>query len=249
MGSRILSVPSNVGIVQTGHDFLGLSSAWSQGGFGPNRRSEGRPRGKGLREYPRRHVPLVSGLWERMRNLRHSRPSPSVRSFPLHVLQVVLFRLLLLQLLVFPAYGQQPVAETAVFHSIASIRSLSFDQANLGHPALIRGVITLSVQRGLVVHDATEGIWVYWTRFEDYVPGDAVEVQGSIGPGMFAPVVNATSVRKVGIAPLPKPLPVTFKQLSRGDFDAQYVTITGPIRSVGKREVPGGSKHLGCEDR
>ena len=96
----------------------------------------------------------------------------------------------------------------------------------------------------MVVHDATEGIWVYWNRFEDFAPGDEVEVQGSIGPGMFAPVVNAASVRKLGIAPLPKPLPVTFKQLSSGDFDAQYVTLTGSIRSVGKRENSGRSKHL-----
>ena len=162
-----------------------------------------------------------------MNDLRHSWRSTWVLPAALLVLQ-------------FHAYGQQ----TVVFHSIASIRSLSFDQANLGHPALIRGVITLSVERGLVVHDAKEGIWVYWNRFEDYAPGDEVEVQGSIGPGKFAPVVNAASVRKLGIAPLPKPLPVTFKQLSSGDFDAQYVTLTGSIRSVGKREHSGRSKHL-----
>jgi signal transduction histidine kinase len=171
-----------------------------------------------------------------MNDLRHSWRSAWVLPAALPVLQ-----LLVLQ---FHAYGQQTAAQTVVFHSIASIRSLSFDQANFGHPALIRGVITLSVERGLVVHDATEGIWVYWNRFEDYAPGDEVEVQGSIGPGKFAPVVNATSVRKLGIAPLPKPLPVTFKQLSSGDFDAQYVTLTGSIRSVGKRENSGRSKHL-----
>jgi hypothetical protein len=56
--------------------------------------------------------------------------------------------------------------------------------------------------------------------------------------------MNATSARKLGIAPLPKPLSVTFKQLSSGDFDAQYVTLTGSIRSVGKRENSGRSKHL-----
>jgi signal transduction histidine kinase len=141
-------------------------------------------------------------------------------------------------------YGRQPVEQTPVFHSIASIRSLSFEQANVGLPAMIRAVVTLSVEGGLVVHDASEGIWVYWDRFADYAPGDEVEVQGSIGPGKFAPVVSATSVRKLGIAPLPKPITVTFKQLSSGDFDAQYVTLTGSIRSVGKRENSGRSKHL-----
>jgi signal transduction histidine kinase len=179
---------------------------------------------------------LVSGSRERMKDLRHSWRSAWVLPAALHILQ-----LLVLQLY---AYGQQPVAQTVAFHSIASIRSLSFEQANLGHPALIRGVVILSVEAGLVVHDATEGIWVYWNRFEDYAPGDEVEVEGSVGPGKFAPVVNAISVRKLGIAPLPKPLPVTFKQLSSGDFDAQYVTLIGSIRSVGRRENPGRSKHL-----
>jgi signal transduction histidine kinase len=142
------------------------------------------------------------------------------------------------------AHGQKTAEQLPVFHSVASVRSLSFDEANLGQPALIRGVITLSVEGGLVVHDATQGIWVYWSRFEDYAPGDEVEVQGTIGPGKYAPVVNATTVRKLGTAPLPRPLPVSFRQLSSGVFDAQYVTLTGSIRSVGKRENGGRSKHL-----
>jgi signal transduction histidine kinase len=180
---------------------------------------------------PRRHARSLSGLWERMKDLRHP-------------WQPALVLLAALQILQFHAYGQQPVAQPVVFHSIASIRSLSFEQANVGLPALIRGVVTLSVEHGLVVHDTTEGIWVYWDGFANYAPGDEVEVQGTIGPGKFAPVVSAASVRKLGIAPLPKPLAVTFKQLSSGDFDAQYVTLTGSIRSVGRRENAGRPKHL-----
>jgi signal transduction histidine kinase len=152
---------------------------------------------------------------------------------------VLLLPLLILGALPLHAYDAQ-----APFHSIPAIRSLSFEQASLGRPAVIRGVITLSVEGGFVVHDATDGIWVYWTRFEDYAPGDDVEVRGSIGPGLFAPVVSATSVRKLGVVPLPTPLPVTLKELSSGDCDAQYVTLTGSIRSVGKRENAGQSKHL-----
>ncbi len=142
-----------------------------------------------------------------------------------------------------PARAQQSDSQPPVFHSVKAIRALSFEQLSRGYPASIRGVVTTS-DGGLVVHDATEGIWVYWDKPQDYAPGDEVEVQGSIGPGKFAPVVNAASVRKVGSAPLPKPIPVTFDQLSSGAFDVQYVTLTGSIRSVGRHGDNPQSKHL-----
>jgi len=141
------------------------------------------------------------------------------------------------------AYGGQPEGQPVVFHSITAIRALPLEELDRGYPALIRGVVT-TADGGLVVHDGREGMWVYWDRSQDYAPGDEVEVQGSIGPGKFAPVVNATSVRKLGTAPLPKPIPVTFDQLSSGTLDVQYVTLTGLIRSVGKHEDQGQSKHL-----
>lgn len=159
------------------------------------------------------------------------------RRFPCILLAVV-FRLFTSH-----AVAQEPGPQTVAFHSVTAIRALSFEQLNHGYPALIRGVVTAS-DGGLVVHDATEGIWVYWPRSGDYAPGDEVEVQGSIGPGKFAPVVNAASVRKLGTAPLPKPIPVTFDQLSSGSFDAQYVTLTGSIRSVGRHEDKWHSMHL-----
>ena len=166
-----------------------------------------------------------------MKNLRHSRSF----TYVLFTAFIVLFDPY--------ATAQQSDKRTAVFHSVSAIRALPFEQLNRGYPALIRGVVTAS-DGGLVVHDATEGIWVYWNRAQDYAPGDEIEVQGSIGPGKFAPVVNATSVRKLGTAPLPKPIPVTFDQLSSGTFDVQYVTFTGSIRSVGKFEDNWHSKHL-----
>src|SRR5581483_4451238 len=166
-----------------------------------------------------------------MKNLLHWRRFPCI--------------LLAVSLRLFTSYAlaQEPGAQPVIFHSVSAIRALSFEQLNHGYPALIRGVVTVS-DGGLVVHDETDGIWVYWPRSEDYAPGDEIEIQGSIGPGKFAPVVNATSVRKLGTAPLPRPIPVTFDQLSSGSFDAQYITLTGSIRSVGKREDKRHSKHL-----
>jgi signal transduction histidine kinase len=133
--------------------------------------------------------------------------------------------------------AQQLTAQASEFHSIDSIRALSLDEASLGHAVSLRGVVTLAMEGGLVVHDAREGIWITWSKFKDFQPGDEVEVAGKVGAGRFAPMVRASLVRKIGALPLPKPVPVTFDQLSSGDYDAQYVTVTGSIRSVGKRPV------------
>ncbi len=121
------------------------------------------------------------------------------------------------------------------YRTAASILALSPEQTTSEHPALVHGVVTQSTDLGLVVQDATAGIWIYWDGSADFVPGDDVEVEGVVEPGRYAPVVKAFSVHKVGRAPLPIPKEVTYKQLSAGDEECQYVSVTGTVRSVALR--------------
>jgi hypothetical protein len=122
-----------------------------------------------------------------------------------------------------------------LYRTAASILALPPEQAKLEHPALVHGVVTQSTDHGLVVQDSTAGIWIYWESSGDFVPGDDVEVEGVAGTGRYAPVVKAFSVRKLGRAPLPIPKEATYKQLSAGDEECQYVSVTGTVRSVGVR--------------
>ncbi|MEO8737826.1 MAG: sensor histidine kinase [Edaphobacter sp.] len=121
------------------------------------------------------------------------------------------------------------------FRTAASILALPLEQIRHPYPALLDGVVTQSTDFGLTIADRTGGIWIYWNRPGDFTPGDHVEIRGVVEPGLFAPTVRASSIRKLGRAPLPKPMAVTLRQLNTGREDCQYVSVVGTVRSVGLR--------------
>ncbi len=125
--------------------------------------------------------------------------------------------------------GLQAVNTPPPLETAASILSLTNEQARQGYPVRLQGVVTL---RGMVIQDSTAGVWVNFPQSGQFVPGDVVEVQGHVGPGGYSPEIWATSAQKVGHRPLPPPKPVTFRELSSGDEDAQYVTVFGRVRSI-----------------
>lgn len=141
---------------------------------------------------------------------------------------------------------------TEIYRTAASILALSNIQANRTFPARLRGVVTQSMDAGLTIQDRTAGIWVYLDHGERFAAGDDIEVEGTVGPGLFAPVLNGSSVHKYGRAPLPKPIVVSFRQLSTGNLDCQYVSVTGLVRSAGIRRGASTSQKLwlriGLED-
>jgi signal transduction histidine kinase len=144
-------------------------------------------------------------------------------------------------LLAAPARGRfacavTPNSPTAPYQTAASILALSPEQANRHDPAHLRGVVIRSTEWGVGLVDTTAGIWVYYGHpFKQYSPGDELEVIGVTSTGLYSRSVDASSIRKVGRAPLPRPVEVDFKQLSTGNYDAQYVTLTGVVRSAGIR--------------
>jgi signal transduction histidine kinase len=124
--------------------------------------------------------------------------------------------------------------EAAPLRATASILALSREEAAHEYAVRLRGVVTKPTELGVFMQDGTGGIWVN----ADHSPlaaGDEVEVSGVVRPGHFAPVVNAVSIHKVGEAPVPKPLSVTYQQLATGNFDSQYVSVIGEVRSAGLR--------------
>src|SRR5438105_4153493 len=128
------------------------------------------------------------------------------------------------------AFGQD--AADMPFHTAASVKALTIEQAERGLPSLIRGVVTCSTDFGIFVQDNTAGIWLRWKHPRDFNPGDEIEVKGRTDAGEFSPVIQAEVIRKLGHAPMPYAKPVTVEQLLRGDEDAQYITITGLVRSI-----------------
>ena len=129
------------------------------------------------------------------------------------------------------AAGQQPIKQNA-FRTVAPILALSPDEAARGFPAHLKGVVTKPTEEGLFFEDSTAGIWVTGSHSPDLSAGDEVDVEGIVSPGLFSPIVKSQSVRRIGTTSLPHPIPITYKQLITGDWDSQYVSISGTVRSA-----------------
>lgn len=152
--------------------------------------------------------------------------------------KVLLSFLVLLTLFAKQSKSEQPEApKHPAYFTVAAIMALPPEQAAKGDPAHVRGVVSQSLQPGLVLHDGTAGIWIYLDHAEKYSAGDEIEVQVRTPPGLFAPVIFADSIRTLGRAPLPKPPPVTFRQLS-----CPKLNSLGPV--INFRAYRAGSRSL-----
>lgn len=115
------------------------------------------------------------------------------------------------------------------------IRRLSPEQAALGYPVLVRGVITMDAPApDFFVQDATAGIYVEGNVSPRYphLLRQLVEIEGVTGPGKFAPVIRERKLRVLGAGELPKPQLFAFSELASGQQDSQWAEVRGIVRSV-----------------
>lgn len=125
--------------------------------------------------------------------------------------------------------------------SLAQVKQLSAQDAARGLPVRVRGVVTGASARAaggaqeLVLQDSDCGL--YATTESGTAPaslGSLVEIEGRTGPGAFAPIVVYSSLRVLGKAALPRPLPVS-SLLSRLSAQTENVraTVHGVLRPHG----------------
>jgi signal transduction histidine kinase len=152
------------------------------------------------------------------------------------ILSSLLIALTILSLLYGGNLHAEAQKQSVIYRTAASIQALSEEQANRADPAHLRGVVSQTLSEGLTIQDQTGGVWIYLDHPEEFTPGDEIEVEGVVDPGLFAPVVKARSVHRLGRASLPKPKDVSYKQISTGSMDCQYVSVTGWVRSAGVRK-------------
>ncbi len=127
-------------------------------------------------------------------------------------------------------HGSLPTLTTA-----EQVRRLSPDQAALGYPVRIRGVITDDVPApDYFVQDSTAGIYVEGSHIPvfQHVLSNVVEIDGITGPGKFAPVIREHTVRVIGKGTLPNARLYTFSELANGQLDSQRVQVRGIVRSA-----------------
>ena len=152
----------------------------------------------------------------------------------------LLFSLVALALLVVHflsdyALAQAPAKQLPTLTHVNQIRQLSPEQAALGYPVKIRGVVTMDAPApDFFVQDATAGIYAEGSvtpRFP-HVLGQLVEIEGVTGPGKFAPVIREQKFHILGVGVLPKAQLFSFSELADGQQDSQWARVRGIVRSV-----------------
>jgi len=120
------------------------------------------------------------------------------------------------------------------------VHGLSPDQASLGYPVRLRGVVTFfdayqEGHRALFIADSTGEVFIA-PGFAPLLPlhaGSFIEVTGETDPGGFSPIVSHSSIRILpGSKPLPSATAVTVSQLLNGGKDSDWVSLEGVVHSV-----------------
>lgn len=143
--------------------------------------------------------------------------------------------------LAFSAPGGSPELQSLspvdVLTNAEQIRELGPSQTARAIPVSLTGVMIDGADpasQAVILADRTAGIYVRANRgtnmFIACHRGDLLEIRGVTDPGQFAPIVIASSARKVGTTRIPAPQPVTYQQLITGGLDGQWVEINGVIR-------------------
>ena len=128
--------------------------------------------------------------------------------------------------------GGRARAGSMVLTNAAQVRALSSKDALQRLPVRFQGVVTGEGKTGVVVQDATAGIFLY-SGTNDYSwlkRGDLIAVEGVSDPGEFAPVVWPDKIAKVAEAPIPEPRVATVDSMASGALDAQWVQVNGIVR-------------------
>jgi signal transduction histidine kinase len=118
---------------------------------------------------------------------------------------------------------------------VDQVRRLSPEQAKLGYPVQIRGVVTGDVPApDFFVQDETAGVYVEGSHAPlfRHVLGERLEVEGITGPGRFAPVIREQTAHVLGQGTLPKAHLYSFSELANGQQDSQWVQVRGIVQSV-----------------
>jgi len=126
--------------------------------------------------------------------------------------------------------GALPVLTTA-----EQVLHLKPDEAALGYPVRLRGVITTRrvIPEG-IIQDHTSAVYVRFNSPESrhLEAGEYCEVAGVTGQGGFANLVLMNQVTHLGAGKYPEPQHPDYAQLAGGSMDCQWVELRGMVSSI-----------------
>ena len=138
------------------------------------------------------------------------------------------------------APGKGPLP--SVLKTVMQVQSLSSDEAARHLPVAIRGVVTAvgePLDHWMVIQDDTRGIFVNLRNLSNCVPkaGELWIINGSTGPGDFAPIVMADRATFFAQGQLPEAAHVTWNQLMNGSMDVQWTELQGVVTGVESNQL------------
>lgn len=117
--------------------------------------------------------------------------------------------------------------------SAREVLDLSADQALLGHPVRVRGVVTYTNPNWAgqyFVQDDSGGVFIGHSGKSAPAVGQLVEVRGKSHPGAFAPFINQPEWTVLGEAPLPAAREISMERFASGIDDGLRVEVAGRVR-------------------
>lgn len=119
----------------------------------------------------------------------------------------------------------------------ADVLALSGDQAALGIPVSVTGIVTVAETNStwngrFFMQDSSAGVFVENKAQHQPLLGDVVTVTGITRAGGYCPCITKPHWKKIGVAPLPDAKPITIEQLMSGTEDGQRIEIAGVVREV-----------------
>jgi len=138
----------------------------------------------------------------------------------------------------------------ALLTSIARVRALSREEAGKSLPVRVQGVLTWSspIDGGrvkFVLSDGEKGVWVDQSKAadsgiwkdgelnpEDFKEGSVLEIHGITDPGGYATMICPSSIRRLGVGPLPEAQRVPMERLISGAEDCSRIVLEGVIQEV-----------------
>ncbi|HLI63293.1 MAG TPA: hypothetical protein VKV05_07820, partial [Terriglobales bacterium] len=130
-------------------------------------------------------------------------------------------------------HTEQPDAAQSIEH-VKNVRQLTSSDAAQGRPVRIRGVVTAlsGWKNSFFLEESGYGISVDRTDDAEVHAGDAVEVTGKSGRGLFAPVIIAQQVKVIGQGAVPTAKRTAYAELAGGQGDSQWVEVRGVVHSA-----------------
>jgi PAS domain S-box-containing protein len=132
-----------------------------------------------------------------------------------------------------PAPGKP--AHLPTLTQVRQIRDLPPSQAAWEFPVHLRAVATTVVaNQTLFVQDDTAGIYVKASKGQgtNCHVGDLLEIEGVSGPGGYAPIIAADTIRNLGPGKMPQARLITPYQMASGQFAAEFVEVRGVVHSA-----------------